>query len=165
MTRVGIASVFALGVILMLAASPSAAINSCQFACKCNVDCSQTCTIGNWQEGFETLTCEEYGLCVSSPTCQPGVCYATSCTSTINGTSNGDTLNGGSAHECINGLGGADTISGDSGDDTIYGGDGNDTMYGGSGNDCLYGDGGSDNANGDSGNDLCDAETEASCEL
>jgi Ca2+-binding RTX toxin-like protein len=150
------ASVFGLGVALMLTASPAAAINTCPFACNCTVDCSQTCLIGNPIDGFETITCEEYGVCIDSPGCTPdGICPSLACTSTINGTSSGDTLNGSSAHECINGFGGADILSGDAGDDTIHGGDGNDTIYGGSGNDCLWSDGGSDSLNGD-GFDFCD---------
>lgn len=166
MSRAALASMFALAVVLMLSASPAAAINSCPFACNCTVACTQTCLVGNAQDGFETITCEEFGSCIDSPSCTPGgTCPALACTSTINGTSGGDTLNGGSGHECINGFAGADTISGNAGDDTIYGGDGNDTIYGGSGNDCLYGENGSDNVNGDSGTDLCDAETEATCEL
>jgi len=167
MRRAGIASVFAFGVVvLMLAASPAAAINSCPWVCHCAADCSDTCVVGTAMEGFEYFTCEEVGRCIGSPGCTPGgSCPAVSCNSTINGTSGGDTLNGNSAHECINGLGGADTISGDSGDDNIHGGDGNDTIYGGSGNDCLYGEAGSDNVNGDSGTDLCDAETELTCEI
>jgi Ca2+-binding RTX toxin-like protein len=161
-----IASVFGLGVVvLMLAASPAAAINTCPTACHCAVDCSQTCVVGTVQEGFETLTCEEVGRCIGSPACTGSSCPAVACGSTINGTSGGDTLNGGSGHECINGFGGDDTITGNAGDDTISAGDGNDTVYGGSGNDCLYGDNGSDNVNGDSGTDLCDGETEATCEL
>jgi hypothetical protein len=161
----GIATVFGLGVVLMLAASPAAAINSCTWACHCAVDCSQTCVIGNAQEGFETITCEEYGRCINSPGCTPGgTCPALACTWTLNGTSGGDTLNGGSGHECINGFGGADTISGDAGDDTIHGGDGHDTIYGGSGNDCLYGEAGSDMLDGGPGIDCCD-ELGTSCEL
>ena len=166
MSRAGIASVFALGVLLMLAASPAAAINTCPQNCNCTVPCTNTCVIGTIQEGFETLTCEEWGACIDLPGCTPGGdCPALACTSTINGNSSGETLNGGSGHECINGNGGDDTITGNAGDDTIHGGDGNDTMYGSSGNDCIYGDNGGDNANGDSGTDLCDAESEATCEL
>lgn len=161
----GVASVFAVGVMLMLAASPAAAVNTCTWVCHCEADCSDICTVGTAMQGFEDFTCEEVGRCVGSPACVGSSCPAVACTSTINGTSAGDTLNGGSAHECINGYAGADTISGDAGDDTISGGDGNDTIYGGSGNDCLYGDGGSDNVNGDSGTDECIAETEAACEL
>ncbi len=162
-----IASVFAFGVVvLMLAASPAAAINSCPWACHCASDCSDTCVVGTPQEGFETLTCEEVGRCIGSSACTtPDNCPAVSCSSTINGTSGGDTLNGGTDHECINGLAGADTISGNAGDDRIHGDDGNDTMYGGSGNDCLWGDAGGDNVNGDSGTDLCEAETEVTCEI
>jgi Ca2+-binding RTX toxin-like protein len=167
MSRAGIASVFALGVVLMLAASPAAAINTCPTNCHCAAACTDTCVIGTVQEGFETLSCEEWGVCIGSPSCggpDPN-CPARTCTSTINGNSSSETLNGGSDHECINGNGGDDTITGNAGDDTIHGGDGNDTMYGSSGNDCNYGDNGSDNANGDSGTDLCNAETEATCEL
>ena len=167
MRRAGMASVFAFGVVvLMLAASPAAAINSCPWACHCAVDCTQTCVVGTAMEGFETFTCEEIGRCIGSPSCTPGgSCPAVSCTSTINGGSSGDTLTGNSNSECINGNGGADTLSGEAGDDTIHGGDGNDSVYGGSGNDCLYGDAGDDYAIGDSGTDLCESETEVSCEL
>lgn len=163
MSRACIAPVFALGVVLMLAASPASAL--CSNQCTCATSCDQACLDGPVLQGGEWITCADWGICINSPGCTPGgTCPALACTSTINGGSSGDTLNGNSNHECINGNGGADTISGDSGDDTIHGGDGNDTMYGGSGNDCLYGDAGSDNANGDSGTDLCDAETEATCE-
>ena len=161
----GVASVFAVGVVLMLAASPAAAINTCPWVCHCEADCNQTCAVGTAQEGFEYFTCEEVGRCVGSQACIGSSCPAVACSSTVNGTSGGDTLNGGGGHECINGLGGGDTITGNAGDDTIHGGDGDDTMYGSSGNDCLYGDAGTDNANGDSGTDLCDAEFEVGCEL
>ncbi len=161
----GIASVFALGVVLMLAASPAAAINSCPWICHCAADCSDTCVIGTPQDGFETFTCEEVGRCIDSPGCTPGGgCPAVSCTSTINGTSSGDTLNGGSGHECINGWAGADTISGNAGDDTIHSGDGDDIISGASGNDCLYGEAGSDSLDGGPGTDCCD-ELGTSCEL
>ncbi|HEX5718642.1 MAG TPA: calcium-binding protein [Thermoanaerobaculia bacterium] len=167
MRRAGIASVFALGVVvLILAASPAAAINTCPWACHCASDCSDTCAVGTPMQGIETFTCEEIGRCIGSLDCPDDPsCPAVACTSVINGGGSGDTLTGNSDHECINGFGGADTLSGEAGDDTIYGGDGNDTIFGGSGNDCLFGDGGSDNANGDSGTDLCIAESEASCEL
>jgi RTX calcium-binding nonapeptide repeat (4 copies) len=157
----GIASVFGVGVVLMLAASPAAAQNTCITSCNCTVACTQTCMIGS-----ETLTCEEWGVCIDSPGCTPGgECPALACTSTLNGGSNGDTMNGGSGHECINGLGGADLISGHAGDDTIHGGDGNDTMHGNSGNDCIWGDAGIDYADGGPGTDFCDAEGESNCEL
>lgn len=157
----GFASVFSLGVVLMLMASPASA-GKCYIVCTCTASCDLACLDGPVSQGGESITCGDWGTCSGSLSCPTSSC--TTCTSTINGTSGGDTLNGGSDHECINGLGGADTISGDAGDDTIHGGDGNDTMYGGSGNDCIYGDDGSDNATGDSGNDLCIAETEASCD-
>lgn len=160
-----VACVFAVGVMLMLAVSPAAAINTCPWVCHCEADCSQTCAVGTAQEGFDYFTCEEVGRCVGSPACVGSSCPAVACGSTINGTSAGDTINGTSAHECINGFDGADTMSGDAGDDTIKGGNGNDTAYGGSGNDCLDGEGGSDNVNGDSGTDECTAETEVGCEL
>jgi Ca2+-binding RTX toxin-like protein len=156
----GIASVFALGVVLMLVTSPASA--KCINECTCATSCDYACVDGTAQTGLEWTTCGEWGRCIGSPGCT-GLC--TTCGSTINGTSSSDTLNGGSAHECINGLAGDDTISGNAGDDTIHGGDGNDTIYGGSGNDCLYGDAGSDNVNGDTGTDLCDAESEVTCEL
>jgi Ca2+-binding RTX toxin-like protein len=155
------ASVFALGVVLMLAASPTAAYNNCPNICNCLVDCSQSCGFTGPPEG-ETIYCGDYGLCDGGDLCT-GPC--TTCTSTINGTGSGDTLNGGSASECINGLGGDDTLTGNSGDDTIHGGENNDSMYGNSGNDCLYGDDGNDYADGGTGSDLCDAETEINCEL
>jgi hypothetical protein len=163
----GIAFVFGLGMVLMLAASPAAAFYNCPNVCNCTVDCSQGCGTSGPPD-FEIITCEDYGVCAGWGACVDPTdpnCPAVACTTTINGGSSGDTLTGTSAHECINGNGGADTISGDSGDDTIHGGDANDTMYGGSGNDCIYGDAGSDNANGDSGTDLCNAETEATCEM
>jgi Ca2+-binding RTX toxin-like protein len=166
MSRAAAALVFAVGVVLMLAASPAPAFYNCPNVCNCNVACTQTCgTTG--PPDFELYTCgDDYGVCIGMGGCDSiPDCPAVSCTNTINGTSGGDTLNGGTTHDCINGLGGADTISGDAGDDTIHGGDANDTMYGGSGNDCIYGDAGGDNATGDSGTDLCDAETEASCEI
>lgn len=162
----GFASVFALGVVLMLAASPAAAFNNCPNVCNCTVDCGQSCgTAGPFDPecpGCNIIYCEDYGKCNGGYLCT-GSC--TSCSSTINGGSSGDTLTGNSNNECINGYDGADTLSGEAGDDTIYGGNGNDSLYGGSGHDCLYGDAGDDYANGDSGNDLCDAETEVSCEL
>ena len=167
MSRAGIAtSVFGLGMVLMLAASPAAAFYNCPNVCNCTVACTQAC--GNsGAPDFEIFNCgDDFGVCIGMGGCDPVPdCPAISCTSTINGTSGGDTLNGGGGHECINGLGGADTITGNAGDDTIHGGDGNDTMYGSSGNDCIYGDLGTDNANGDSGTDLCDAESEATCEM
>jgi Ca2+-binding RTX toxin-like protein len=162
MGRAFIASVFALGVVLMLAASPASA--KCFNECTCVTSCDEECVDGVVPD-LELITCGEFGVCVDSPGCTPGgTCPALECTSTIPGTSGGDTLNGGSAHECINGFGGADTITGNAGDDTIHGGDGNDTIYGGSGNDCLYGEAGSDSLNGDSGTDCCD-ELGTSCEL
>ena len=160
-----ISSVFALGVVLMLAASPASAAK-CGIICNCTSSCDQTCLVGTAMQGFEEITCGEWGICIGSGGCPvDGDCPAVSCSSTINGTSGGDTLNGGTGHECINGLAGADTISGNAGDDRIHGDDGDDTIYGGSGNDCLWGDAGGDNANGDSGTDLCIAETETTCEL
>jgi len=160
----GIAAVFALGVVLMLAASPASA-QKCGIKCNCTTSCDEPCLVGTVMQGFEEITCGQWGTCIDSGGCTPGGdCPAISCSSTINGTSGGDTLNGGGAHECINGLGGADTITGNAGDDTIGAGDGDDTMYGGSGNDCLWGDAGTDNANGDSGTDCCD-ELGTSCEL
>jgi len=157
----GFASVFALGVVLMLAASPASA-GKCLNVCTCATSCDQTCIDGPCGlQGCEIFTCGEWGICIGSSGCT-GV--RTTCTSTINGGSSGDTLTGGSASECINGNAGDDTLTGNAGDDTIHGGDGNDSMYGNSGNDCLYGDAGSDNVNGDSGSDLCDAETELTCE-
>jgi Ca2+-binding RTX toxin-like protein len=165
----GIASVFALGVVLMLAASPAAALITCNNpdVCNCNVDCGQQCGFdGPPAQGGEPVYCGDFGKCEGGSECPViGGCPAMICSSTINGGSSGDTLTGNSNNECINGFDGADTLSGEAGDDTIRGGNGNDTIYGGSGNDCLYGDGGSDNANGDSGSDLCDAETEATCDL
>lgn len=172
-----IASVFALGVVLMLAASPAAAVNTCQY-CSCeSSDCGQTCMIGPFDPECpecNQATCGEMGRCIGGDDCDTG-CVAASCTSTLNGTSGGDTLTGNSNHQCINGFGGADTISGEAGDDTISAGDGNDTAYGGSGSDCLYGDGGDDNLTGDTGaydyadggagTDTCDAETEVNCEF
>jgi hypothetical protein len=165
--KAGIAAVFALGVVLMLAASPAAALITCNNpdVCNCTVDCSQQCGFsGPPLQGGEPVYCEDYGKCDGGYLCTGGSCLAMSCSSTINGGSSGDTLTGNSNNECINGNGGADTLSGEAGDDTIHGGDGNDSLYGGSGNDCLYGDNGTDYANGDSGTDLCDAETEVSCE-
>lgn len=165
----GIASVFALGVVLMLAASPAAAVITCNNpdVCNCTVDCSQPCGFdGPPAQGGEPVYCGDFGKCAGGSECPvPNGCLAMTCSSTINGGSSGDTLTGNSNNECINGNGGADTLSGEAGDDTIHGGDGNDSLYGGSGNDCLYGDNGTDYANGDSGTDLCDAETEVNCEL
>ncbi|HEV8582482.1 MAG TPA: calcium-binding protein [Thermoanaerobaculia bacterium] len=155
----GFASVFALGVVLMLAASP-ASTAKCINDCTCATSCDQTCVDGPCPD-CEIMTCGEWGRCIGSSGCS-GPC--TTCTSTINGGSSGDTLAGGSNNECINGYDGADTLSGEAGDDTIRGGNGNDSLYGGSGNDCLYGDAGDDYANGDSGTDYCEAETEVSCE-
>jgi len=163
----GISSVFALGVVLMLSASPAAA-DFCSM-CDCNDSCDQWCSTGpdipDCPECNQSTCGISGSLCAERQECNLGECPAVSCSSTINGTSGGDTLNGGTGHECIKGFAGADTISGNAGDDRIEGGDGNDTMYGGSGNDCLWGDAGGDNANGDSGSDFCDAESEVTCEL
>ena len=161
----GIASVFGLGVVLMmLVAAPASAL--CASECDCTSSCEQVCFTGPDIPdcpGCNESTCGAEDQCVGNWLCQG--CLAVSCSSTINGGSSGATLNGTSAHECINGCGGNDTISGNAGDDTIHGGDGNDTIYGDSGNDCLYGDAGTDYADGGSGTDFCDAEGEVNCEL
>ena len=168
----GFASVFALGVVLMLAASPAAAVNNCNNpeVCNCTVSCDKVCgfvgPIDPECPECSQILCGDYGKCDGGAECPVvGGCLAMTCSSTINGGSSGDTLTGNSNNECINGYDGADTLSGDAGDDTIHGGNGNDSLYGGSGYDCLYGDAGNDYANGDSGTDLCDAETEVSCEI
>jgi len=164
----GFASLFALGVVLMLAASPAAAFNNCNNpdVCNCTVACDHVCGSSGLPDP-EPIFCGDFGKCDGGELCPgpPDGCLAMTCSSTINGGSSGDTLTGNSNNECINGNDGADTLSGEAGDDTIHGGNGNDSLYGGSGNDCLYGDAGTDYANGDSGTDLCDAETEVSCEI
>lgn len=165
----GFASVFALGVVLTLAASPAAAVTTCHLpdVCNCTVDCGQQCGFYGPPINNDPAFCGDSGRCTCGSECSgscPGPCLAMNCSSTINGGSSGDTITGSSDNECINGNGGADTLSGEAGDDTIHGGDGNDSLYGGSGNDCLYGDGGSDYCNGDSGTDYCEGETEVSCE-
>jgi hypothetical protein len=118
----GIAAVFVLGVVVMLAASPAAA--KCLTECTCATSCDYLCVDGTCPD-CEVITCEEWGRCVGSPGCTDPC----TCTSTINGTSGGDTLNGGSADECINGLGGDDTITGGAGYDCADGGTGADDCY------------------------------------
>lgn len=172
--HVWVLSLILAGAGLALASSaPVSAINTCIIKCTCVASCSETCLIGPVQDP-DVLTCEEYGICISTPECDPGSegCPAQNCTSTINGTSSGDTINGGSARECINGFGGGDTIDGNAGDDQIWAGDGTDTVFGDSGNDCLYGENDGDNLDGESGYDLadggagsdtCTAEIKTSC--
>lgn len=171
-TGFGVTVGFALGLALMLAASPASGIFC--WNCSCSSSCNQVCI--NGPEIPDCPGCNESTCELSGPACIDfcgGGC--TTCTSTINGTSAGNTLNGTSANECINGFGGNDTIDGNAGDDTIYCGAGTDTAYGDSGNDCLYGEGDNDNLNGEtgssdfadggSGTDTCTAESEVSCEI
>ncbi|HWM94208.1 MAG TPA: calcium-binding protein [Thermoanaerobaculia bacterium] len=175
-SETGVAVAFALGVVLMLTASPASAL--CGPQCDCSSSCDEICYDGPFVPDCPECnqsTCGAFGECIESSSCEPqGSCIANSCTSTINGTNNGEALTGNSNHECINGLGGADTLTGNAGDDTIHGGSDNDTAYGNSGNNCLYGDDGNDNLTGGTGNDYtdggngtdtCVAESEVNCEL
>src|SRR5688572_21523095 len=99
----GLAGVFALGVVMLLSASPASATFCSQ--CNCSNSCDQFCFTGPDIPdcpGCNESTCGVDGpLCAGSPACIPGSCAAVSCSSTINGTSGGDTLNGGTGHECI----------------------------------------------------------------
>ena len=160
-----LALIVTLGAVLLLSASPAAAL-FCAL-CDCDDSCTKACINGpeipDCPECNDSTCGVDGPLCAGQPEC--GTCAAVSCTSTVNGTNNGDTLNGGGGDECINGLGGNDTIHGNAGGDRIHGGDGNDTVYGDSGDDCLWGDAGTDNAQGDTGTDFCDAEFEVGCEL
>lgn len=118
----GFASVFALGVVSMLAATPAAAVFLCYDICNCTAACDKVCG-SSGPPDFVSYYCGDIGRCAGGDFCTSP---AMTCSSTING----DTLTSNSNNECINGNGGADTLSGNAGDDTIHGGDGDDSMYG-----------------------------------
>ena len=93
----GFASVFALGVVSMLAASPAAAVFNCYnpSICNCTVDCDKICG-GSGPPDFVSYYCGDFGRCAGGDLCTGP---AMTCSSTINGGVNGDTLTGNSNNE------------------------------------------------------------------
>lgn len=163
-----------------LLAAPAGAVGPyCDTYCSCSRSCDDGCWVSGGlpeylggglekeddgsTESLYYTNCGDWGLCVSSYSCNPPTNYC-SCTCTNSYTGSGDTIYGDSSNNCLCGGGGADTIYGDAGGDKLRGDSGNDTLYGGSGDDCLDGGSGSDHLDGQTGTDSCyNGETYVSC--